>query len=210
MAQDSTKPPGATSYKQTAFGIIPREELLKIELEGTKKGLEFIHSLLKTENNVEITPKLIKELHAIAFKWIFPDWAGKFRTIQITYSGKEAPQFFRIPELVRNLCEDLKIRLTNLPKPSEVDYIDEIVELLAWFQYQFVFIHPFQDYNGRLARMLTTLLLLKLRLPPAWISVDNQDDRKMYLHAMLQGDEGNLLSLEKLISESLTKELNKR
>jgi len=209
MAQDSTKPPGATSYKQTAFGIIPRNELLKLELEGTKKGLEFIHSLLKNESNTEITPELIKKLHAIAFQWIFSDWAGKFRAIQVTYSGKEAPQFFHVPELISNLCEDLKIRLVNLPKPHEANFIDEAVRLLAWFQYQFVFIHPFQDYNGRLARMLTTLLLLKLKLPPAWISVDNQDDRKMYLQAMRQGDEGNLLTLEKLISESLTKEFSK-
>jgi Fic family protein len=210
MAQDSTKPPGVTSYKQTAFGTIPRDELLKLELKGTKKGLEFIHSLLKSDSNTAITPKLIKELHASAFKWIFPDWAGKFRIIQVTYSGKEAPQFFQIPELINNLCEDLKIRLVNLPKPSVANFIDEAVKLLAWFQYQFVFIHPFQDYNGRLARMLTTLLLLKLKLPPAWISVDNKDDRKMYLQAMQQGDEGNLLPLEELISESLTKEFSKR
>jgi len=209
MAKDSTKPPGATSYKQTAFGIIPRDELLKLELEGTKKGHEFIHSLLKSDSNTAITPELIKELHAAAFKWIFPDWAGKFRIIQVTYSGKEAPQFFHIPELINYLCEDLKIRLVNLPKPSAANFIDEAVKLLAWFQYQFVFIHPFQDYNGRLARMLTTLLLLKLKLPPAWISVDNKDDRKMYLQAMQQGDEGNLLTLEKIISDSLAKEFSK-
>lgn len=209
MAQNSTKPPGSTSYKQTTFGVIPRDELLKYELEGTKKGLEHIHSLLKCNNYVEITPELIKELHAVSFQWIFPDWAGKFRTIQVTYSGKEAPQFFQVPELISNLCEDLRIRLVNLPKPSELGYIDEVITLLAWFQHQFVFIHPFQDYNGRLVRMLTTLLLLALKLPPAWISVNSEDDRKMYLQAMQQGDEGNLLSLEKLISKSLTKELEK-
>jgi uncharacterized membrane protein len=38
MATGSTKPPGATSFKQTAFGIIPRDELLKLELEGTKNS----------------------------------------------------------------------------------------------------------------------------------------------------------------------------
>lgn len=42
MKKSSTKPKGATSYKQTAFGIIPRQKLLQLELEGTKMGLEFI------------------------------------------------------------------------------------------------------------------------------------------------------------------------
>lgn len=39
MKKSSTKPKGATSYKETAFGIIPHPKLLRLELEGTKKGL---------------------------------------------------------------------------------------------------------------------------------------------------------------------------
>ena len=34
----STKPEGATSYKETSFGIIPRSKLLKLEIEGTNKA----------------------------------------------------------------------------------------------------------------------------------------------------------------------------
>ena len=30
---------GSTSYKETSFGIIPRSKLIKLELEGIKKGL---------------------------------------------------------------------------------------------------------------------------------------------------------------------------
>jgi len=47
MKKSSTKPKGSTSYKETAFGIIPRSNLLKLELEGTKKGLEYLHDLIK-------------------------------------------------------------------------------------------------------------------------------------------------------------------
>ena len=209
MAQDSTKPQGATSYKQTAFGVISRDELLRLELEGTKRGLEFILLLLKSDSTVEIKQSLIRELHAVSFQWIFPDWAGSFRTIQVTYSGKEAPPFYTLPELISNLCDDLKSRQEKLPKSSDTNFIDESVTLLAWFQHKFVFIHPFQDYNGRMARMLTTLLLLQLKLPPAWISVDSWEDREKYLSAMREGDEGNLQPLEQLISESLSRELSK-
>lgn len=75
----STKPKGATSYKETAFGIIPRAKLLKLELEGTKKGLELITNV----HDLEITPELIIQLHKEAFGWIFLDWAGKYRTIRV-------------------------------------------------------------------------------------------------------------------------------
>lgn len=207
MPTDSTKPSGTTSFKDTALGVIPRLQLLQLELEGTKKGLEFIYDLIKSGNDLKITSSLILELHAISFQWIFPEWAGKFRTIQVTYSGKEAPSFFQIQEMVKNLCDDFGVQLDSLPKPTELEYIDRVVSLLAWFQHRFVFIHPFQDYNGRTARMITSLILLKLKLPPIEIQVETDDDRKEYLKAMQAGDDGDLILLHELIEKALTEGL---
>lgn len=75
MKQSSTKPQGATSYKETAFGIIPRSKLLQLEIEGTKKGFEYLIMLVSTEKNIAITPELICKLHDVSFSWIFPKWA---------------------------------------------------------------------------------------------------------------------------------------
>jgi len=172
-----------------------------------KKGLEFIHDLIKSNSKIGITPLLIREIHAISFQWIFPDWAGSFRIIQVTYSGKATLQYFQIPGLIAGLCEDLSSQLKNLPKTSKANFIDEVVRLLFWFQYRFVFIHPFQDYNGLVGRMLTVLLLLKLGLPAVEIKVETQQDREKYLDAMQSGDEGDLTPLEKLIGETLTVQL---
>lgn len=125
----------------------------------------------------------------------------------MTYSGKATLQYFQIPGLIAGLCEDLSSQLKNLPKTSKANFIDEVVRLLFWFQYRFVFIHPFQDYNGLVGRMLTVLLLLKLGLPAVEIKVETQQDREKYLDAMQSGDEGDLTPLEKLIGETLTVQL---
>ena len=158
-----------------------------------------------------VTPKLILELHKISFGWIFPDWAGKYRNIRVEFSGKEAVSPHQVPELMINLCFDLQERLKNLKMNGE-NYIEVVVELLAWFQHKFVWIHPFQDYNGRIARMLTTLILLTLKLPPIEIQAKSKRDRKKYLEAMYAADEGNYAKLENLIglalNESLTKSTN--
>lgn len=195
---------GATSYKETSFGIIPRSKLLQLEVEGTKRGLDMI----LRSSQLEITPKLILDLHDISFGWIFPDWAGKFRVIRVEFSGKEAPQHYLVPEFMTNLCSDLKERLKNLNNDSE-SYIDEVVELLAWFQHKFVWIHPFQDYNGRLARMLTILILLKLNLPAIEIKAGSNLDRKRYLKAMQLADENDYSKLEVLIRNALNESLIK-
>jgi len=84
-----------------------------------------------------------------------------------------------------------------------------MVELLAWFQHRFVVIHPFNDYNGRLARILTILILLNLNLPPIELKADTKADRQLYLNAMYKADEGNMNPLESLISEALTESLEK-
>jgi len=207
MIKTSTKPEGTTSYKETAFGIIPRSKLLKLEIEGTKRGLDFINCKISKDKTIKITPEIICKLHKVSFSWIFPKWAGKFRIIQVTISGKEAPPYFKIPELAVSLCQDLEERLKHLPKPQTNKYIFEVVKLLAWFQHKFVVIHPFQDYNGRMARMLTILLLLKLNLPPIEIKAEKRSDRKRYIKAMREGDKGNLTRLENIIAYALSEGL---
>lgn len=204
----STKPKGATSYKETVFGIVPRSKLLQLELEGTKKGLELIYRLVSESQNVEITPNLILKIHKESFGWIFPTWAGRYRTVRVEFSGKEAILPNQIPELMVNLCADLTERLKYL-KPNSEDYIEKVAELLAWFQHKFVWIHPFQDYNGRVARILTILILLNLDLPPIEIKAETGADRKKYLEAMYAADEGNYLKLETLIRKALSESLDK-
>lgn len=72
----STKPLSATSYKDTKFGIIPREEVVELEKQGVKKALEYIIQL--SEQNTTITPEVILDIHKEGFSFIFPDWAGKY------------------------------------------------------------------------------------------------------------------------------------
>lgn len=154
---------GETSYKQTKHGILPRSQVLKLEVIGTKKGLILLNKLAK--ENKPITPDLIKEIHKKSFYEILLDDAGKFRTVQVSYSGKEAPYFPKIPEMIKILCDDTEFALSHLPKATEETFIERVVELISRFQHRFVFIHPFIDYNGRLSRMFTNYLLIRLNLP---------------------------------------------
>ncbi|MBI3385632.1 Fic family protein [Candidatus Gottesmanbacteria bacterium] len=209
MAKSTTKPKGATSYKETALGIISRSKLLRLELEGTKKGLEYLHDLVKKQKSVVITPELICALHGIAFGWIFPRWAGKYRKIQVTFSGKEAAPYYRLPELVIDLCRDLEERLRQLSDPTREEFIVEVTRLLSWFQHRLVFIHPFQDYNGRIARMITILILLNLNLPPFEIKGGTKTDRERYIIAMQNADAGDFSELESLIHQALREALER-
>lgn len=204
----STKPKSATSFKETAFGILPRSKVVELEKKGIKKALEYIIKLSQKKRGV--TPKLILEIHKVGFGFIFPDWAGKFRAVDVTVGEFEPPHYSKIAELVKNLCDDLKERLKYLPKPQEEEkFLTEAISILAWFQHRFVWIHPFKDYNGRVARLLTNFLTLNLGLPMLEIKAETNKDRENYVQAMEAADKLDYSKLEKLIVNALRESLEK-
>ena len=204
----TTKPKGATSYKETAFGILPRSKIIPLEAEGTKKALQHIIKL--SEKKAKITPWLIQDIHKVGFGFIFPDWAGKFRTVDVTVGEYEPPHYSKITVLVNNLCDDLEERLKHIPlSENEEQFLAEVISLLAWFQHRFVWIHPFKDYNGRGARLLTNLLVLNFGLPALEIKAETAVDRQRYIKAMKAADQYEFSKLENLIIEALRESLEK-
>lgn len=204
----STRPKSATSYKDTAFGIIPRSKVVILEQKGIKKAQEYIIKLSK--NKAGITPDLIRNVHRVGFGFIVPDWAGKFRIIDVTVGEFEPPHYSRIPELVKDLCHDVAERLSHLPsQESSEKFLAEAISFLAWFQHRFVWIHPFNDYNGRIARLLTNLLVLNLGLPIVTIKAETQKDRESYIKALKAADRQDYSKLEDLIAKALKESLEK-
>lgn len=204
-----TKREGETSYRQTAFGIIPRSKLISLEIEGIKRAWDFILKKRK-KTKVSITPVLIKKLHEIGFAWIFPKEGGNFRKVEVTVSDHIPPKYYLVPELMENYCEDIEKRLKHLPTLNQLSFLKELICFLAWVHHKFLWIHPFKDYNGRIARLLINVILLNLNLPPLELKVETKTGRKRYIQALENADNGDYSSLEKLIRaaiEETTKEL---
>ena len=63
--------------------------------------------------------------------------------------------------------------------------------IAATFHYRFVRIHPFDDGNGRMARLLMNMILIKHGFTVALI---RQDDRNEYLNRLEQADKSEDLS----------------
>jgi Fic family protein len=62
----------------------------------------------------------------------------------------------------------------------------------AWLHHRFSLIHPFTDGNGRVARCLATLVLLKAQWLPLVIT---RRDRELYISALRAADDGDLRPL---------------
>lgn len=75
----------------------------------------------------------------------------------------------------------------------------------AWLHHRFTQIHPFQDGNGRVARALASLVLIR----SGWFPfVVHRDDRNEYLDCLEQADRGDLSSLVQLFGRIQKKAFN--
>lgn len=204
-----TKRKGETSYKETSFGIIPRSKLIPLEIEGIKRTWDYILQKRKRKK-IPITPVLIKKLHQVGFAWIFPKAGGKFRNIEVRISNHIPPKYYLVPEQIKNFCKDIKTRLKHLPDISQSGFLNELIGFLAWVHHRFLWIHPFQDYNGRIGRLLINIILLNLELPPIELQVETKAGREKYIEALKNADSGDYSTLERLIHqgvEETTKDL---
>ena len=75
----------------------------------------------------------------------------------------------------------------------------------AWLHHRFTQIHPFQDGNGRVARLLATLVFLRAGWFPLIVingAKDQNQARGAYIKALELADHGDLMSLVELFADS--------
>lgn len=199
------KLPGETSWKETRLGILPHSKIIQLEVRGTQNGLLLLQKI--SEKNEPLSIDLIKRIHKVSFSDILQNRAGVFRTTQVEYSGKEAPHFSKIYQMMQNFVYDIEHGIKQLPLKESDEYIKTVVELLAIFQHRFVLIHPFLDYNGRMSRMFTNYLLMREQLPAIEIPVTTKLLRKKYIQSLQKADNGYYQTLESIIGKALNESL---
>jgi Fic family protein len=136
------------------------------------KNLAKITETLLDSPNSPATVKLILDFHKVLLTGIKDEWAGRFR------SGKE---WVRVgahvganPDFVERLVNEL---VADYDKQDGRYFLDRI----AWFHAEFETIHPFNDGNGRLGRVLINQQLMALRFPP--VIIQNKSKHTSYYPA---------------------------
>lgn len=193
---------GETSYYETSLGIISRSQLVVLEIEGIQRAWDYVLEE-RAKHKVTVTPTFILKLQQVGFGWIFPEMAGKFRSINVTISHHQPPVYYEVPMLMKNYCDDCVVRLKQYNDIDQLDFLPKLIEDLAWIHHRFLWIHPFKDYNGRIRRSLVNVVLLNLNLPPIEFKVETVVARKHYIQALQRADEGEYKPLEKLIYQAI-------
>lgn len=130
------------------------------EIAGYRDVLNTIHENYKY---ILIKPTMILQLHRDLYKFESSDIGGKYKTAdnvieEEDINGKKHLRFkpvaaWETPDAMQNLCD-------AFDKAVEEGKVDLLI-LIPMFVLDFLCIHPFNDGNGRMSRLLTLLMLYR-------------------------------------------------
>lgn len=133
------------------------------EVINHAEAIHYVKDIVNRE--LALSEYVVKSIHQLVLRNIDDENAGRYRTINVGISGSKhtPPSYTAVPQQMEQL---IQWYLQNK------DHLHP-VELAARLHFQFVYIHPFTDGNGRTARLLMNLVLMSYGFPPAIVKADS-------------------------------------
>lgn len=196
-------------------GITAQGKPLKdhFEITGHDEAIKWIEDLVK--GDFPLTENFIRELHTLLLKSpyevkaITPDGhpttrriaVGQYKTAPNHVKTKTGRIFrFATPEETPAKMHDL---ISWYRSESGKPDVNPII-LATEFHYHFIRIHPFDDGNGRTARIIMNFILMKFGYPPVIIKTE---DKENYFSALQQADGGEIEPFINYIAQNLIRSL---
>jgi Fic family protein len=193
-------------------GITAKAKPLKdhLDIKGHNEAVEYLISIVK-EKDYLLSEADIRNLHKIILHepyWVDAITPGGLSTKKEIKIGEyksmanhvKTPtgeiHYYATPEQTPIIMGELM----EWYKEATVDNLIHPLIFATLFHHQFVAIHPFDDGNGRMARLLMNLLLMQKDYPPIIIK---QDDRQNYYQVLRQADVGELIPICEYMSDLL-------
>jgi Fic family protein len=165
------------------------------EVTNHKEAIEYIENLV--QNTEPITAFHVRQIHKLILTRIDDENAGSYRKTQVRIAGAHftPPESWQITSLMAE-WGDWVASAERSMRP---------IVLAAKAHHRLVAIHPFVDGNGRTARLVMNLLLMRSGYPPTVILRAN---RRQYYSVLAKADSGNTDALENFVGRAVENSLN--
>lgn len=161
------------------------------EILGYRNVLNLVH---ENYDMIPVRPSYILQMHRDLLKYTSFSYGGSFKTtpneIDMTLTSGERVTLFRplepyeTPDAIQNICDSYQ-------KELSLGEIDPLI-LIPCFILDFLCVHPFNDGNGRMSRLLTLLLLYRSGyVVGQYISIEKAiaDTKESYYNVLAQADQ---------------------
>lgn len=163
------------------------------EVINHKDAILYVENLVSSEELV--TPFHVRQIHKLVLANIDSELAGKYRETQVRIIGASItpPESWQIPGLMAAWGDWLAADNGYHP-----------IELAALAHHRLAAIHPFVDGNGRTARLVMNLILMRAGYPPTVIERIN---RQQYYQVLQLADQGKPVGLVNFVSRAVERSL---
>jgi len=193
----STRIEGATLTDKEVQELLNDIKITKLKSRDEQEVIgyyEVLELIYDNFSDIKLSESYIKQLHQMLLKYSNKDerHRGTYKFLSnkvvVTYPTGEQRTIFATtePALVAGEMQEL-VEWTN--EQLEQKSIHQLI-VIGSFIYDFLSIHPFQDGNGRLSRLLTTLCLLQNDYAfIQYISFENhiEQNKKVYYEVLMNG-----------------------
>lgn len=162
----STRIEGSKMSDEEVDALLKKIDITKLENRDEQEVVGYFETLdiiAESFKDIEITENNIKNLHNILMKhsqkdqWHKGNYKQHSNAVEANLPDGSKQIIFQTTE-AGFPTEDA---MRNLVAWYVADYTTPALVKCALFTYEFLSIHPFQDGNGRLSRLISSLLLLK-------------------------------------------------
>jgi cell filamentation protein len=145
------------------------------------------------------------DIRAIHKSWLgeIYKWAGEYRQVNVSKGDFPFAAANRVPPLMGEFEREVLARHT----PCNSKERAVLIKALAETHVELVLIHPFREGNGRMARILSTLMTLQAGLPLLDFSPIAGDGKEAYFAAVQAGLGKNYKPMEQLFAEIIERSL---
>lgn len=180
-----------------------------LDIKGHNELIDFLQLFIQRKEI--LTEAAIREMHKILLK-------EPYETEAVTLDGRIVKKWVKLGEYkdTPNFVRTGSGEMFQYAAPEDV--APRMRELVTWhreweekkdlhpavhaalFHHKFLAIHPFDDGNGRMGRVLMNLILMRYGFPPVVIKLESRDP---YVAALRQADAGEMETIMQFITQSL-------
>lgn len=177
------------------LGIIDPVEMEEVEFDELVRFERTLFDQLAVDS--QISAQDLCDWHRDWLGSIY-EWAGEYRSVNISKEGFVFAAAHLIPKLIAAFEQEYLSVFTPCCEMSK----DELIHAVAVCHVEFVVIHPFREGNGRLGRLLTTVMVLQADMPVLDFDILERDNER-YIKAIHAGHADNYEPMKQLFSEIL-------
>ncbi len=180
LIEDQYEPGSRGRILKNKLGIKSIRVMHRVEKDYQIKAIERLTDLFAAGHRFKA--KDICKMHKLWLGDIY-EWAGEYRNVKMSKDDFS----FVFPEQISKLMNELEKGPLHKYTPCNFKSREEVIKALAIVHTELVIIHPFREGNGRISRMLATLMALQAGLPPLNFEVMTGKGKKEYIRAVQAG-----------------------